>query len=398
MNRLLIENLDYILTVDPLDRVVEAGAIVVEDDRLAAIGPSAAIAQQYAGARFDRVIDGCRTLAMPGLIDTHLHVTEQFARTLIPDNMPTRPTVFNWLMPFHAAATEEDEHVSMLCAGIEMLRTGTTCFLDMGAEENPEPVALGIERIGIRGITGRNAADTKPDEIPPFWTEETIRRHYFGSTEEALRVLERHVDRWHGYAGGRVRCWFNIQGKEPCSMALHVGVQRLATAHGVGTTYHAASTLAEAQGMEKHYGMWPITRLHHGGALGPNVVLAHAVAVREEEIRLLADAGTKVAFCPGTSLRGAKGATVHGKYPEMREGGVTVALGCDGAFAAGSLDMFRRRIWRSGCSATHGWTRRGSRRPRRCGWPRSTGPRRCSGTTRSARWRWARRPTCCSST
>jgi cytosine/adenosine deaminase-related metal-dependent hydrolase len=339
MPRTLLANLDYVLTVDPRDTVIEDGSIVVEDDRLAAIGPSAQVAQQYAGATFDRVIDGRRALAMPGLVDAHVHVTEQLSRGVFPDNLSTRPWVFNWAMPYHAAANDEDEEVAALCAGIEMLRTGTTCFLDMGAEVDPAPVVRAVEQLGIRGITGRNAADIKPAEIPPFWTEETVRRHYCDSTEEALRLLEECVARWHGHAGGRLRCWVNIQGKEPCSPELHVGARELAAALGVGTTYHAASTIEEAHGSEKNYGVWPITRLHQIGALGPNLVLGHAVAVQDAEVALLAAAGTKVAFCPGASLKVAKGATCIGKYPEMLAGGVTVALGCDGVSASGTVNM-----------------------------------------------------------
>ena len=82
-----------------------------------------------------------------------------------------------------------------------------------------------------------------------------------------------------------------------------------------------------------------VSRLKQMGALGPNLVLAHVVAIQDEEIGYLAEAGTKVAFCPGTSLKIAKGATKVGKYPKMMDANVTVALGCDGAAASGSLNQ-----------------------------------------------------------
>jgi 5-methylthioadenosine/S-adenosylhomocysteine deaminase len=342
MARTLLANLDYVLTVDPRDTVLEDAAIVVEDDRIAAIGPSAAIEQQFRGVPFERVVDGRRALAMPGFVDAHLHLSEELSGSLLPDNLSTRAWVFNWAKPYYAAVNEEDEYVSALWAGIEMIKTGTTCFLDMGAQNDPRSFALAVERLGLRGITGRHAADRKPAEIPPYWTEAMVRHHFFDSADEALRVLREDVERWNGHAGGRLRCWVNIEGKEPCSPELHAGARRLAEQLGVGTTYHTASSIEEARVTEKNYGVWPVTRLHQIGALGPNLVLAHCTAVRDEEVALLAASGTKVAFCPGTALKIAKGATAIGKYPEMLDAGVTVALGCDGASAAGSLDMLKQ--------------------------------------------------------
>jgi len=345
---ILIEHLDVILTVDADDRVIRDGSLVIDGDRIAAVGGALRVAERYAEEAFERVIDGRRVLAMPGLIDAHVHLSEQMSRSLFPDNLSTRAWVFNWGKPFYAAVTEEDEYCSALLAGIEMLKTGTTCFLDMGAQNDPRLVALAVERLGIRGITGRHAADRKPEIIPEYWTEEMMRHHFFENAEEALRVLGGVVERWHGFAGGRLRCWVNIEGKEPCSPELHVGARRLAAELGVGTTYHIASSIEEARVSERTYGVWPVTRLHRLGALGPNLVLAHVVALTEEEIGYLADSGTKVAFCPGTSLKVAKGATRIGKYPEMLKRGVTVALGCDGVSAAGSLDQMRQMYLSAG--------------------------------------------------
>jgi 5-methylthioadenosine/S-adenosylhomocysteine deaminase len=345
---MLVEHVDHIVTVDPRGTVIADGSLVIADERIAAIGPAAAITAQYAGARFDRVIDGRRSLAMPGLIDAHVHLSEELSRSLFPDTLTTRAWVFNWGKPFYAAVTAEDEYISALVAGIEMFKSGTTCFLDMGAQTDPEPVARAVERLGIRGITGRHAADRKPDAIPSSWTEEMVRHHFFETADEALEALGRCVERWNGRADGRLRCWVNIEGKEPCSPELHVGARRLAEQLGVGTTYHIASSIEEALVSERKYGVWPVTRLHRLGALGPNLVLAHVVAVTDEEVRMLADAGTSVAFCPGTSLKIAKGATRIGKYPEMLAGGVTVALGCDGVSAAGSLDLLRQMYLAAG--------------------------------------------------
>jgi 5-methylthioadenosine/S-adenosylhomocysteine deaminase len=338
MSSTLIEYLEFALTVDPGDRVLRDAAILVEDGRIAAIGPTEEVSREGV----DTVVDGRRRGIVPGFVDSHVHLSETLSRAVFPDNLGTRAWVFNWAKPFYAHVTSEDERISVLLGTTEMLRCGTTCFLDMGAQNDPGVTVRAAAEVGIRGITGRHAADNPPRELPPGWTEEMVEHHFFPSAEAALEVLEQCVRDWDGYADGRIRCWVNIEGKEPCSPELHVGARALAERLGVGTTYHLASSIEEAQLSEQRYGRWPITRIAELGGLGPNLVIAHAVATADDEIPLLAEHGTKVAFCPSTSLKLAKGATAIGKYPEMREADVTVALGTDGVSAAGNLSLMRQ--------------------------------------------------------
>jgi 5-methylthioadenosine/S-adenosylhomocysteine deaminase len=212
----------------------------------------------------------------------------------------------------------------------------------MGALTDPRATVPELARTGIRGVTGRHAADVRPATAPPGWSPAMLERHFFPDARTALAELEACVRELDGSAGGRIGCWVNIQGKEPCSAELHVGARELAERLGVGTTYHVASTLDEARSVERRHGRTPIARLAALGGLGPNLVLAHAVAASDEEVAVLAEHDTKVAFCPGTSLKLAKGATRIGRYPEMLRAGVTVGLGTDGVSASGNLDLKRQ--------------------------------------------------------
>ncbi len=341
-NTTLIEHLEFALTVDSQDRVLHDAAIVLEGERIVAIGETGEVLVSYPHDSFDTVVDGRRLGVVPGFVDTHVHLSETLSRAVFPDNLGTRAWVFHWAKPFYAHVGPEDERVSVLLGTTEMLRCGTTCFLDMGAQNDPGITARAAGEVGLRGVTGRHAADVKPSEIPPGWTDEMIEHHFFPNAEVALDVLEQCVRDWDGYADGRIRCWVNIEGKEPCSPELHVGARALAERLGVGTTYHLASSIEEAEVSERRYGRWPITRIAELGGLGSNLVLAHAVATRDDEIPLLAAHDTKVAFCPSTSLKLAKGATAIGKYPEMLDAGVTVGVGTDGVSAAGSLNLMRQ--------------------------------------------------------
>ena len=348
MSVTLIRGIEVVLTVDPENSLLTQQSIVLDNSRIAAIGPVDRIDSQYAGRQFDRIISGKDKLAMPGMVDAHLHLSEHLSRGLFPDQLSTRPWVFNWAKPFYAAVDSEAEYVGTLLAGIEMIKTGTTCCLDMGTQNDVGNTIKAIARAGFRCVTGRHAADVKPDQLPEHWTQEMIDHHFFPNHNVALDELGRSVREYNNSAEGLVRVWVNIEGKEPCSPELHYGSRALAEELGVGTTYHIASSIEEAQVCESKYGMWPVSRLKQMGALGPNLVLAHVVAIQDEEIGYLAEAGTKVAFCPGTSLKIAKGATKIGKYPEMMDANVTVALGCDGAAASGSLNQMQQMYLAAG--------------------------------------------------
>lgn len=338
----LIEHLQFVLTVDQHDRVLRDASVLIEGDRVSAVGRHEDVLHALGDRAVELRIDGRRMGAIPGLIDTHVHLSETLSRAVFPDVLATRAWVFHWAKPFYAHVGEADERVSVTLGVAEMLRSGTTCFLDMGAQNDAGVTATAAGSLGIRGVVGRHAADRKPAVIPAGWSQEMVDHHFFPDHRVALEALEEAVRRWDGYADGRIRCWVNIEGKEPCSLELHVGARELAERLGVGTTYHIASSIEESQVAEKKHGRWPVSRIADAGGLGQNLVLAHAVAVTDQEVEMLAQHGSAVAFCPSTSLKLAKGATAIGKYPEMLDAGVTVGLGTDGVSAAGNLNLHRQ--------------------------------------------------------
>ena len=342
--RTLIENLNFAFTVDGNDTVLRNASVVVEDTRIADIGPAAEVARRHKGMAFDQVLDGAMYGMCPGFVDSHVHLSETLSRAVFPDNLNTRAWVFHWAKPFYAHITEEDEYWGALLGITEMLRCGTTCFLDMGSQYDPGIVIRAMEKTGMRGITGRHAADNRPAELPRGWTEEMAAHHFFPDAQTALNVLEECVTRHNNSLDGRARCWVNIEGKEPCSLELHVGAVELSERLGVGTTYHLATSIEEARICESKYGCWPITRIDRAGGVRKNLVIAHGAAVSDEEVKLLAERGASVAFCPCSSFKLGKGATSIGKYPEMVKAGVKVGLGTDGVSAAGNMNLMRQML------------------------------------------------------
>ena len=338
----LIEHLDFLLTVDKNDTVLRDAALVIDSGKIRDVGGTEEVCKRHRRDDFDVIRNGSMMGMCPGFIDAHVHLSETLSRAVFPDNLNTRAWVFHWAKPFYAHITPEDEYWGALLGMTEMLRCGTTCFLDMGSQYDPGITIKAMEQTGIRGITGRHAADNPPAQPPRGWDAEMMKHHFFSDTKTALRELEACVRKYHGALDGMARCWVNIEGKEPCSLELHVGARQLADKLGVGTTYHLATSIEEAKVCEQKYGMWPITRIAEAGGLGHNLVIAHGAAVADHEIQTLRENDTKIAFCPSSSFKLGKGATCIGKYPELVAAGVTVGLGTDGVSAAGNVNLMRQ--------------------------------------------------------
>ena len=350
MARTHIRDLEFVVTVDGRGTVLRDATVVLDGPRIADVGPAREVAGRSAVHDDDVVVDGRRLGMIPGLIDTHVHLSETLARGLFPDNLSTRPWVFHWAKPFYAHVGPDDEEISVLLGAAEMLRSGTTCFLDMGAQNDPGITARAAATVGLRGIVGRHAADRKPDEIPPGWSEEMVEHHFFADAGtragRAARAVRRAVERVRRRTDPLLGEHRGQGAMQPRAAYRRARAGRASSASAPHTTSPPASRRPSRRSADTACGRSRASGEMEG--LGSNLVLAHAVAASDDEVALLAEHDTKVAFCPATSLKLAKGATAIGKYPEMLERGVTVALGTDGVAAAGTLNLLRQMYLAAG--------------------------------------------------
>ena len=108
MPRLLIGNIDYLVTVDPQRRIIRDGAIVVEGGRITGVGKSA----DFPASSSDEVIDGRGKLALPGVFDTHVHNAQQLGRSCGDEAYSGPERLFRRLWPIEAHMDKGDA----LCA------------------------------------------------------------------------------------------------------------------------------------------------------------------------------------------------------------------------------------------------------------------------------------------
>src|SRR5207302_157980 len=132
---------------------------------------------------------------------------------------------------------------------------------------------------------------------------------------------------------GRLRAWAMPFSTDSCSAELLGGARRLADAHGSRLTiHHTGGPLMD--------GRRPTDFLAAVGALGPNVLLAHASGIDDREVETIARSGASVVVCPSTAQKEGSGLGQR-KLPELLARGVNVALGTDSANSSNYLDAVR---------------------------------------------------------
>ena len=213
---------------------------------------------------------------------------------------------------------------------MELLKSGTVCFVDPGSTKFPDACLQAYDDAGIRVIIGECVSDQEaPFPLPRY------------PTNDAVTKTAAFLGKWQGRLDDRIKAWAMPFSPETCSADLLQGVKRVADEHNTLLTLHHGSGPQARKDYEARHGKTPTEYLESLGVLGPNVVLAHSLGVDDAEIECLARTGTKVAMCPVTAAKGGRGVPEHGRMPELLAKGVKVALGCDSPNNSNHLDIVR---------------------------------------------------------
>lgn len=332
MTRLVVKNIDYLVTVDRERRIVRDGAVVIVNGRFVAVGKTADIAIDPAA---DDIIDGRGKLVLPGLFDTHIHNAQQLGRGLGDEAYSGPERLFRRLWVVEAHMDAGDALCAARLAQLELLRAGVTCFADPGNYFAAE-TARAVKESGMRGLIARTVFDmgqTAMGNLP---------KGFFEPTEEALARADDMVAEFDGALDGRLKAWFSMRVPVACSDDLLRRLARLAEKRGVGVIGHACENRDEVVASHLKYGMGDVTRLEKLGLLGPNLLLLHMGWVDAKELFLLQKRDVKISLAPGASFHQAMGNISHGKAPEMLELGIAVSLGSDSAMSGNFLDAIRQ--------------------------------------------------------
>jgi 5-methylthioadenosine/S-adenosylhomocysteine deaminase len=321
---LRIDNARYVLTLDRERRIIRDGSILVEDGRIRRVGKAA----ELAGARADRVIDARRLLVTPGFMNGHMHISYAHpVRGIFPDEMASP---LNHVFNLQAAMTEEEEYHASLLGIVELLKSGTVCFVDPGSTKFPDACLQAYEDSGIRVIMGECVTDIQaPWNLP---------KH---ATGEAVRRTAAFIDKWNGRLDGRLTAWAMPFSPETCTAELLSELKKVVDERRTMLTLHHNSGAQQRKDYQARHGRRPTEYLESLGVVGPNVLLAHVLGIDDAEIDCIARTRTAVAMCPITAAKGGRGVPEHGRMPELLAKGVKIALGADSPNNCNHLDMVR---------------------------------------------------------
>ena len=303
-----------VITMNPARDVLDTD-ILIENGVIADMGPGLAGRPENADA--ERV-DLSGRIVIPGLIQSHMHVTQSLFRGLA-DEMELMDWLQRRIWPLEGAHTPETNAAAARLAAAEGLRSGVTAFIDMGTAHCQDAIFETMRDVGMRGLFGKCMLDLGGTDVPAALMEDT---------ETCLRESERLMNRWHMSAGGRLRYAFAPRFVPSCTETLLTRTRDMARANGVRLHTHASENKGECAYVESLVHMRNLRYLHSIGYTGEDVILAHCIWIDDDEIRILADTGTHAVHCPSSNMKLASGIA---RIDEMLAAGCRVALGLDGA-------------------------------------------------------------------
>ncbi len=315
-----------VVTCDPSGATFE-GDVLVEDGRIVAVGPVAAVLEKAPAARLPgltRVIDARGCAVVPGLVQAHVHLCQVLFRGMA-DDLPLLDWLRERIWPLEAAHDERSLAASAELGLLEMMLAGTTTILDMGTVHHYGAVFDACARAGIRVFGGKTMMDAG-DGVPRGLRESTR-----GSLKESDALRET----WSGKAGGRLRYAYAPRFILSCTEALFRGTVERSKSSGALLHSHVAEHPDERAAVKKALGDDDVAVLRKYGFAGPKTLLAHGVQLRDDEAKAVARDGTRIVHCPSANLKLGSGIA---RVADLDAKGVQLALGADGAPCNNNLD------------------------------------------------------------
>ena len=311
----LIKNVT-VLTMDEKNTIYRNGYVLTEGGRILEAGEWEDSSEKNLLQEGAEVIDGRGGILLPGLINTHCHVSMMPFRTLGDD---CADRLRRFLFPLeNDAMTRRLVRLAARYGICEMLLAGVTSFVDMYYFE--DEVAEACEELGMRGwlgetVIGQKTCDSGEPYGGPAYGENFIRQ--WKDSELVHPLIAPHAT----YSN---------------TPEMLVKSYELACRYDTLYTLHSSEMDFEMEQF-KSQGKTPTEFLHELGVLSRRTLLAHCVYMTEHDMDLLAETGASVAHCIGSNTKGGRAVA---PVPAMLKRKIPVGLGTDGASSGNTLDLF----------------------------------------------------------
>ena len=255
---------------------------------------------------------------MPGLINTHTHISMNLFRGLA-DDMELDSWLNDHIWPMEAKLNGEYCYIGALLAQIEMIKSGTTTFNDMYFFM--EDVAKSVEKSGIRGCLSYGMID-------------------FGDFEKRENEFRENISlikKCNNTANGRIKTFFGPHSTFTTSKELLERVRQEANKYGVGIHIHMNETEKEIKDVVEATGKRPFEYLNDINFLNGDVLAAHGVWLSKEEIAIIKENNVKISHNPCSNMKLSSGVS---PVAELLANDICVSIGTDGAASNNNLDMF----------------------------------------------------------
>ncbi|WP_457752683.1 amidohydrolase family protein [Thermococcus sp.] len=304
---ILIKN-GYVIYGENLE--IMKADIYIEGNKIVKVGKNLSAPADY-------VIDAKGKVISPGFINLHTHSPMGLFRGLA-DDLPLMDWLKNHIWPKEAKLTREYTKAGAYLGALEMIKTGTTAFLDMYFYM--DAVAEVVLESGLRGYLSYGMIDLgEPDK-----TEKEIK-----VALETMKFIEK-------LNSERVEFVFGPHAPYTCSIALLKKVRELANEHKKLITIHVAETMTEIGQIAERYGRSPVVLLDDIGFLADDVIIAHGVWLDSKDIHILARHRVSIAHNPASNMKLASGVM---PIERLLNAGVNIGLGTDGSASNNNLDM-----------------------------------------------------------
>ncbi|MDE1263165.1 amidohydrolase [Vibrio aestuarianus] len=307
---LLITNAT-VLTMDNDKKVYPNGLVAVKENQIVAVSDGRDI-EQYKALQ---TIDAEGDIVMPGLINTHTHVSMTVFRSLA-DDVPDR--LHRYIFPLEEKLVSPDMvRIGAQLGNVEMLKGGVTTYADMYYFE--DEVAKTVDKIGMRAVLGQTVIQFPVADA----------RNAEEGIQYALNFIEQYKDH------PRITPAFAPHAPYTNTTETLQKITQLSIKHQVPVLIHLAESDREDQVIaERSGGKSPVAYMADIGALTPNLVGAHVINVSDSDIELLQKYDVGIAHNMSANIKSAKGVSPALK---MFDDGLRIGLGTDGPMSGNTL-------------------------------------------------------------